>query len=195
MSTDAPQIILGIDPATKTGFACQQVGCNAPPVFGSWDYSRVVTDETPNRSGHRLSAFREDLSTMVANNHVTLVAYEEAMWGTHNHETAAFHGEMRGIIKLVCAVHGIQHKGYNPGTIKKFWAGHGKAEKKGMMRACKTWLNLDVDDPDAADALAIMSLAIDELRVDRIKERVELAAGPKRKPRRTAAQKTLFGRK
>ena len=168
MTQDAPQIILAIDPATRTGFACQQVGRTEPPVYGSWDYHNVCSDETPNKAGHRLAAFRRDLSTMVANNSVTLIAYEEAMWGTHNHETAAFHGEMRGIIKLVCAAHNIPHKGYNPGTIKKFWTGHGKAEKGDMMRACKTWLGLDVDDPDEggdfSDHNAAVRLERDERR-------------------------------
>ena len=192
-----PEIILGIDPATRCGWAWKQLGADGLPAFNVWDYSNVCPSGTPNASGHRLSAFREDLSVLIAEHGITRVAYEDAHFGAINRLTAAFHAEMRGVIHMVCARHAIPCKGYKPNSIKLFWAGHGHAQKPQMMSACRTWLGITVDDPDAADALAVLHMAIDELRVDGLKERVAAAvpSRPRRRAAKAGGQKSLFARR
>ncbi len=138
------EMILALDPATKCGYA---IGNEAQRFYGVW----IV--RSPNALQERLELYFHEGDGPQA---ISLIVYEDAIYGTHRHHTTAFHGELRGIIKAVAERHGIKTLAVNPMTLKKFATGHGHAEKDQMIRACKTILGVETQSSDIADALFLL---------------------------------------
>jgi Holliday junction resolvasome RuvABC endonuclease subunit len=140
--------ILGLDPANVTGYA------HTDGYRGEVDLCRTL-DKHP---GQRLIRLSEWLEETLHSHKTDLIAAEDATFGSHNPQTQASHNELRGIIKLVAAEFGIDVKLFNPMTIKAFATGNGHATKDQMVRAAKTFYDLDVTN-NVADAVFIMELA------------------------------------
>ena len=163
--------ILAIDPANRSGWAYRD-GDNAP-LYGSW----LIAKPGDAHPGDRLLRFRDGLIEFLAVHPAELVACEDSHFGSLNHETAAMHAELRGVLKLIAREHGARYVAYKPNTIKKFATGYGLAKKPQMVRACKLQFGIDPVDDNVADALFILELA----RQDR--------EPPARKPKTRRARK------
>ena len=81
----------------------------------------------------------------------------EKLFFTKNQKTAMAVSEMRGILLLTLAKHGIQIQEFTPLQVKQYISAYGKADKAQVQRMVKMLLNLQkpVTPDDAADALAI----------------------------------------
>jgi len=145
--------ILALDPANRTGWA--YVGAGGLRLYGAWNIAKPG-DSHP---GARLRRFSEGLAEFLQKFPADVIACEDAHFGTVNHETAAMHAELRGLIKLAAVTVGAEYVAYKPSTIKKFATGYGRAKKPQMIRAAKTVLGVDTDDDNIADALFILELA------------------------------------
>jgi len=171
--------ILALDPANQTGWA--YLTADGRRLFGTWGIAKPGDDHP----GERLRRLRDGLVEFLEVYPADVIACEDAHFGSRNHETAAMHSELRGIIKLLAAEHGAIYVAYKPATIKKFATGHGHARKPQVMRACKTVLGIEPEDDNVADALFILELAR--------QDRPAASTRPKtRRRREPSPQSTLF---
>jgi Holliday junction resolvasome RuvABC endonuclease subunit len=137
--------ILAIDPATRFGWAH---GDDRGAVFLSGE-----------SHGEKLDCLYEWLTSFVTMYPVELIAFEDAGFASKHRETAAFHGELRGIILLFAERRGLATFRVNPSSLKKWATGNGRAEKRQMIQAMSTMFGLKIDDPDACDARWVLEYA------------------------------------
>lgn len=144
--------ILAVDPGTNCGYAfssdVHEIG-----GYGVWDLR-------PNRfegGGMRFVRLRKHLADLHAAVKLTAICYEEVR--RHQGVDAAHvYGGIVAVLQEFCEQHGIPYTAKPVGTIKKFATGKGNANKAQMIEAVRKW-GFDVEDDNAADAIAILMLA------------------------------------
>lgn len=143
--------LLGLDLATKTGFA------HTAGMSGTWDFT-VKKDES---SGMRLVRFRGKLEEIYKNCGVDIVFYEGAVQFAGSRAGAAVQSEMQGVLKLWCEEKGIEYKSFAPTQVKKHATGKGNAKKPQMIDAAEKKFKRIFQDSDdnEVDALWILDLA------------------------------------
>lgn len=151
--------VLGIDPATKTGWALWASGSIV--ASGTWDLS-VRRDES---GGMRLIRLRAKLAELLNAEGFTVLAYEAARHGAPQMQGAlVVHSELQGVIKLWCEDLRIDYRGYSPSEVKKAATGEGNANKAAMLEAARrAWPGFAGDDNEA-DARFIARLAGEQLK-------------------------------
>lgn len=139
---------LGIDPATRTGWALKHADgrCDHYGVFN-------MTSQVD-----RLSRFRVFLAGMLCHYRPDVVAAEGASFGAINQATKQFHAELLGVIKQTAQEHRAEVVVYHPSRIKAYATDCGHASKEQMIAAARTLLGIDVDDDNIADALWIADM-------------------------------------
>jgi len=90
-----------------------------------------------------------------------------------NMRTALRLAEVRGVILLAAAQHGVMVYSYAPREVKASVAGHGHADKRQMQLMVRALLSMNVtpEPSDAADALAV---ALCHLQTERARRRFGL---------------------
>lgn len=151
----AKDVILAIDPATKTGWAVRRgeavVGC------GTWDLS-IRRDES---GGMRLVRFRAKVREIIAAEGVTLVVFEAARHAAPKMQGAlVVQAEIQGVLKAMLEEMGLPYRGYSPMEIKKRATGKGNAPKdKVHAAAVMKWAGVLLVDDNTSDALWLADLA------------------------------------
>lgn len=140
--------ILALDPARLCGFA------HTSGRSGVWRL-----DDLGSGIGAEHYRLAQLLEESIAAWGCEMIATENAGFGSHNPNVQASHNERLGIIRFVAQRHGIKFVAFNPGTIKVFATGNGRAKKPQMVSACKTLLKIEVTSDDEADAIWIRELA------------------------------------
>lgn len=81
----------------------------------------------------------------------------ESVFTALNMKTALRLAEVRGVVLLAAAQHGIEVYSYSPRQVKACVAGYGHAEKRQMQLMVRALLSMTEtpEPPDAADALAV----------------------------------------
>src|SRR5262245_19621461 len=81
----------------------------------------------------------------------------ESIFSALNVKTALRLAEVRGVVLLAAAQHGVEVHSYAPRLIKASVAGYGHADKRQLQLMVRSLLNLaEIPEPaDAADALAV----------------------------------------
>ncbi len=141
--------ILGLDPANRCGWA------HTNGKSGVWMLNTSGTEH----DGNRLVRLERNIIEAHERFGVDRVAFELAAYGSPHLATKQFHNALRGIIIMTAAKIGATYEQFEPTTIKKFATDNGRALKPDMVRACKTFLNLDITDEDEADAIWVRELA------------------------------------
>lgn len=144
---------LALDPATTTGYAIGDNATRQILASGTWHFPP---------GPRRLGSLRDRLAATCEANGIGLIFYEEAGLGNPRKPNkiallVAF--QFRGIIELVAGDLGIPTRFVAPKTIKTM-AGSGNAPKEQMIRACKTILGIEPRDDNEADALMLLSFAM-----------------------------------
>lgn len=147
--------ILGLDPATVTGFAWSD---GATRKHGVWNLGQHRTQ------GQRLSLLASYVRSMGP---LDMIAIEAASYGAGGRlgeggaqwTTICWHNKLRGVIEMVAAELGARVESFHPSTIKAFATGSGRAKKPQMMRACQTHFGIVPVDDNEADAIFICELA------------------------------------
>lgn len=148
--------ILAIDPATQLGWALKETG--KKPKYGTESFHNNQFDG----AGMRYLKFRNWLEIKLGPGDV--VAYEAVE--QHTSTYAAHHyGGWVSQIQAVCEHYEIPYTGYPVGTIKKYWTGKGSAGKEAMIHEAQK-RGYNPQDDNAADALAILHLAIEDLQLE-----------------------------
>jgi crossover junction endodeoxyribonuclease RuvC len=113
----------------------------------------------------------------------------ESIFSALNVRTALRLAEVRGVVLLAAAQHGLEVHSYAPREVKANIAGHGHADKRQMQTMVRALLSLSVipEPADAADALAV---ALCHLQAERVRRRFGLPdkdSAPKRRTPQKAA--------
>ena len=99
----------------------------------------------------------------------------ESIFSALNVRTALRLAEVRGVVLLAAAQHGVEVHSYAPREVKASIAGHGQADKRQMQIMVRAILSMSItpEPPDAADALAV---ALCHLQMEQARRRFGLPA-------------------
>jgi len=149
--------VLGIDPAAAgpTGFGIVEGDgrCCRMLLYGALKV-------TPQRQRECASAALQDIHARVCcliEEFCPDAIALESVFTALNMRTALKLAEVRGVILLAAAQHGVLVHSYAPREVKASVAGHGHADKRQMQLMVRALLSMnETPEPsDAADALAV----------------------------------------
>ena len=111
----------------------------------------------------------------------------ESIFSSLNVRTALRLAEVRGVVLLAAAQHGVEVHSYAPREVKARIAGHGHADKRQMQIMVRAILSMSAtpEPPDAADALAV---ALCHLQMEQARRRFGLPEGKELAKPRTLAE-------
>lgn len=149
--------ILALDLGTKTGYALRRRD-------GAMRYGTV--DFTPRKSwtpGQRWARFRGWLADTVATFQIDAVVYERVVFGHSSAASSDVYGGFKALVELAADTHHLTLSSVAVPTVKKHFTGSGRADKDAMMSQAR-FLGFNPDSHNAADALAILSWAVEQER-------------------------------
>jgi crossover junction endodeoxyribonuclease RuvC len=149
--------VLGVDPAAAgpTGYGIvESDGCHCKMLH--YGALRVAPKRQKESLGAALQDVHALLCRLIAEFSPTVLAVE-SVFTALNMRTALRLAEMRGVVLLAAAQHGIRVYSYSPREVKASVAGYGQADKKQVQLMVRALLSMaETPEPaDAADALAV----------------------------------------
>ena len=148
--------VLGVDPAAAgpTGYGivesdgrqCRMLHYGAVKVAGNkHNDGGAALQEVHGRLCKLIQEFSPDVMAV------------ESIFSALNVKTALRLAEVRGVVLLAAAQHGVEVHSYAPREVKAAIAGHGQADKRQMQIMVRAILSMNStpEPPDAADALAV----------------------------------------
>jgi crossover junction endodeoxyribonuclease RuvC len=182
--------VLGVDPAVSgpTGYGVIEcVGRRYSVLrYGAF---RVDPRTRKDSAGAGLAAIHDLLCALIQEFSPTVMAVE-AIFSALNVHTALRLAEVRGVVLLAAAQHGLPVHSYSPREVKASVAGYGHADKRQIQVMVRALLSMrELPEPaDAADALAV---ALCHLQLDQARQRFGLPDGKAPvKPRPLEASRT-----
>ncbi len=154
--------ILGIDPGSRNlGYAVIEVGANRSDVkiiehgtlrLMTSDLAKLAPDESmPLRLREVFCTLRE----IIEMHKPTALSVERAFFAK-NVNSAMKLGQVRGVILVLGALHGMTIHEYSATEVKRAITGHGGAEKESVAKILQILLGRqDFQSADASDALAL----------------------------------------
>lgn len=97
----------------------------------------------------------------------------ESVFTALNMKTALRLAEVRGVVLLAAAQHGIAVYSYSPRQVKASVAGYGHAEKRQMQLMVRALLSM-TDTPEPADAADALAVALCHLQAEQARVRYGL---------------------
>lgn len=150
-------LILALDLSSNTGWALGAPGVR--PKFGTFKLP-----STGNEIGRFAHAFDMWLSDMLTMHAPERVVFETSVMPA-GHTTPMTIRKLTGLgwhAEFVCHRREVICNEVNVATIKKFWAGNGRAKKPEMIAAAKRY-GFDVKDDNQADALGLWHYTAEKL--------------------------------
>jgi crossover junction endodeoxyribonuclease RuvC len=153
--------VLGIDPSLRgTGWGVIRIG-PAGPVF--LQAGTIRCPKTWERS-RCLGEIQRVLSEVLQRHPPALCACE-GLFFAQNLQTALIMGEARGAAMATIARTGVEIHEIAPRKVKLAMVGYGAAQKIAVAKMVQRQLGLsEIPEPDAADALALALVMVQELR-------------------------------
>jgi crossover junction endodeoxyribonuclease RuvC len=149
--------VLGVDPAATgpTGYGIVESDGRRCKMlhYGAF---RVATKRQREFSGAALQDVHELLCRLIGKFSPSVMAVE-SVFTALNMRTALRLAEVRGVVLLAAAQHGVAVHSYSPREVKASIAGYGHADKRQMQLMVRALLSMtQIPEPaDAADALAV----------------------------------------
>ena len=165
--------VLGVDPAAAgpTGYAIVE---SEGRLCRSLHYGALKISSSRRKAGDgaALQDVHELLCQLIEQYLPDVVAVE-GVFSALNVKTALRLAEVRGVVLLAAAQHGLAVHSYAPREVKAAIAGHGHADKRQMQIMVRAILSMVVtpEPPDAADALAV---ALCHLQMEQARRRFGL---------------------
>jgi len=187
-TTKAAIRVLGLDPAAAgpTGYGVVETDGRRCKML---DYGAFRVDPKRQKecAGAALHDIHSLLCELIREFEPTVLAVE-SIFSALNVRTALRLAEVRGVVLLAAAQHGVTVRSYSPREVKASVAGYGHADKRQIQLMVRALLSLhEMPEPaDAADALAV---ALCHIQADQAQVRFGIpspqAAARTRVPRAT----------
>jgi len=149
--------ILGVDPAAAgpTGYAVVESDGRRCRAL-SYGALKVSDKIRKGSAGAALEAVHSLLCSLLREYTPQAVAVE-SVFSALNVKTALRLAEVRGVVLLAAAQHGVEVHSYAPRLVKASVAGYGHADKRQLQVMVRALLGMtEIPEPaDAADALAV----------------------------------------
>src|SRR6266852_3331236 len=166
--------VLGLDPAAvgPTGYGIiESDGRHCKLLhYGALRLTRARGKET---SGAALQDVHERVSRLIREFSPTVVA-AESIFTALNMRTALRLAEVRGVVLLAAAQHGLAVYSYSPREVKASVAGYGHADKRQIQLMVRALLSM-TETPEPADAADALAVALCHLQAERARLRFGLA--------------------
>src|SRR5271167_4568525 len=117
----------------------------------------------------------------------------ESVFTALNMRTALRLAEVRGVVLLAAAQHGVAVHSYAPREVKASIAGHGQADKRQMQLMVRALLSMS-ETPEPSDAADALAVALCHLQAEQARQRFGLPAelaGAKLRPQSFAAKAAI----
>jgi crossover junction endodeoxyribonuclease RuvC len=163
-----------------------------PAAVGPTGYGVIESDERGCRLVHygalRISAKRqqESLGAGLQEVHTLLCKLieefspqalaVEGIFSALNVRTALRLAEVRGVVLLAAAQHGVLVHSYSPREVKASVAGYGNADKRQMQVMVRALLQM-TETPEPADAADALAVALCHLQMEQMRARYALPSG------------------
>lgn len=149
--------VLGLDPAAAgpTGYGIIESDGRHCTLL-HYGALRVPVARRKESAGAALQDVHDLISRLIRDFSPTVVA-AESVFTALNMSTALRLAEVRGVVLLAAAQHGLPVCSYSPREVKASVAGYGHADKRQMQLMVRALLSMtETPEPtDAADALAV----------------------------------------
>jgi len=176
--------VLGVDPAAAgpTGYGIVE-GDGRQCRMLHYGALKVAAKKHSNGDGAALQEVHQLLCGLIKEFAPDVMAVEN-IFSALNVSTALRLAEVRGVVLLAAAQHGVEVHSYAPREVKATIAGHGHADKRQMQIMVRAILSMSAtpEPPDAADALAV---ALCHLQMEQARRRFGLPEGKELAKRRT----------
>jgi crossover junction endodeoxyribonuclease RuvC len=177
--------VLGVDPAAAgpTGYGIVESDGRRHKMvhYGAF---RVETKRQKEFSGAALQDVHALLCRLIEEFAPTVMAVE-SVFTALNMRTALRLAEVRGVVLLAAAQHGVTVHSYSPREVKASVAGYGHADKRQIQLMVRALLSLS-ETPEPADAADALAVALCHIQADHARTRFGLPVpGAASKPRST----------
>ena len=165
--------VLGVDPAASgpTGYGIvESDGRRCKMVdYGAF---RVPTKRQKQFAGAALQDVHELLCRLIEKFSPSVLAVE-SVFTALNMRTALRLAEVRGVVLLAAAQHGVTVFSYSPREVKARVAGYGHADKRQMQLMVRDLLAM-AETPEPADAADALAVALCHLQAEQARVRFGL---------------------
>lgn len=165
--------VLGVDPAAggPTGYGIVESDGRRCKMlhYGAF---RVATKRQKEFSGAALQDVHALLCRLIEEFAPNVMAVE-SVFTALNMRTALRLAEVRGVVLLAAAQHGITVHSYSPREVKASVAGYGHADKRQMQLMVRALLSM-AETPEPADAADALAVALCHLQAEQARVRFGL---------------------
>jgi crossover junction endodeoxyribonuclease RuvC len=165
--------VLGVDPAAAgpTGYGVVESDgrCCRMLHYGALIASR---NRHQDSIGMVLRDIHELLCRLIEDFSPDVLAVE-GVFTALNMRTALRLAEVRGVVLLAAAQHGVAVHSYAPREVKAAVAGHGQADKRQMQLMVRALLSM-TETPEPADAADALAVALCHLQREQVRRRFVL---------------------
>ena len=165
--------VLGVDPAAAgpTGYGIVESDGRRCKMlhYGAF---RVAAKRQKEFSGAALQDVHALLCRLIEEFSPTVMAVE-SVFTALNMRTALRLAEVRGVVLLAAAQHGVAVHSYSPREVKASVAGYGHADKRQMQLMVRALLSM-AETPEPADAADALAVALCHLQAERARVRFGL---------------------
>lgn len=171
-----PIRVLGIDPAAAgpTGYGVvESLGSRCRVIhYGALSVAGKIRKES---AGAALEAVHACICELIRD-HAPQVMAVESIFSALNVKTALRLAEVRGVVLLAAAQHGIEVHSYAPREVKAAVAGYGHADKRQMQMMVRAILSM-TETPEPADAADALAVALCHLQAQQFQQRFGVIPG------------------
>ena len=165
--------VLGVDPAAAgpTGYGVVESDGQRSTML-HYGALRVAPKRQKECSGAALQDVHELLCRLIGEFSPTVMAVE-SVFTALNMRTALRLAEVRGVVLLAAAQHGVTVHSYSPREVKASVAGYGHADKRQMQLMVRALLSMG-ETPEPADAADALAVALCHIQAEQARERFGL---------------------
>jgi crossover junction endodeoxyribonuclease RuvC len=182
--------VLGLDPAAAgpTGYGIIESDGRHCTLL-HYGALRVPSARRKESAGAALQDVHELICRLIRDFSPTVVA-AESVFTALNMRTALCLAEVRGVVLLAAAQHGLAVHSYSPREVKASVAGYGHADKRQMQLMVRALLSM-TETPEPADAADALAVALCHVQAEQARLRFGLPTESSARPKSRVPSSTM----
>ena len=168
--------VLGVDPAAvgPTGYGVIENDGRACRVV-HYGALRITAKRQQESMGAGLQEVHAQMCRLIEEFSPRVLAVE-GIFSALNVRTALRLAEVRGVVLLAAAQHGVTVHSYSPREVKASVAGYGNADKRQMQMMVRALLQM-AETPEPSDAADALAVALCHMQREQMRVRYALPTG------------------